>query len=73
MASLDWDEYKEYKQYCVQEDKLRMVIGFIKSYYNVNSPSDMYEILHQDDIGNMMMKKRAINDAEGLEYFIFNI
>ena len=73
MASLDWDEYKEYKQYCVQEDKLRMVIGFIKSYYNVNSPSDMYEILHQDDIGNMMMRKRAINDAEGLEYFIFNI
>jgi len=73
LASLDWDEYKEYKQYCVQEDKLRMVIGFIKSYYNVNSPSDMYEILHQDDIGNMMMRKRAINDAEGLEYFIFNI
>ena len=73
MASLDWDEYKEYKQYCVQEDKLRMVIGFIKSYYNVNSPSDMYVMLLQDDLAKMMMEKRAISDAEGLEKFIFNI
>ncbi len=73
MASLDWKEYKEYKQYCAQEDKLRMVIGFIKSYYNVNSPSDMYVMLLQDDLAKMMMEKRAISDAEGLEKFIFNI
>ena len=71
MAVIDWDEYKEYKKYCREEDKLNMVIGFVKSYYNMNNPVDIYELLANDEIGTMMFEKRAITTPESLEIFMF--
>ena len=71
MTTINWDEYKDYKQYCNQEDKLKMVIGFIKSYYNINSPLDIFEILYEDGLGKMLLDKREIINAEGLENFMF--
>lgn len=71
MATFDWDEYKEFKQFSGKEDKLQVAIDFMKSYYNMNSPRDLYEMLREDDIGRMMLDKREITDAEDLENFIF--
>ena len=71
MTTINWDEYKDYKQYCKQEDKLKMVIGFIKSYYNIISTVDMYEILFEDELGKLLLNKREIIDAIGLENFMF--
>ena len=71
MVIINWDEYKDYKQYCKQEDKLKMVIGFIKSYYNIISTADMFEILFEDELGKMLLNKREIIDAVGLETFMF--
>ena len=71
MTTINWDEYKDYKQYCKQEDKLKMVIGFIKSYYNMNSTADMFETLFEDELGKMLLNKREIIDAVGLETFMF--
>ncbi|WP_294960890.1 hypothetical protein [Sulfurimonas sp.] len=71
MATFDWNEYKEFRKFSSQEDKLKVAIDFIRSYYKMNSTSDLYEMLSNDDIGQMMLAKRNITDAEGLENFMF--
>jgi hypothetical protein len=43
----------------------------MKSYYNMSSPRDMFETLHEDDTAKMMLDKRDIIDAEDLETFLF--
>ena len=71
MATIDWDEYKEFKKFSHKEDKLQIAVDFIKSYYNMNSPMDMYDMLNKDDIGQMLLERKDITDPEGLENFIF--
>ncbi|WP_372998159.1 hypothetical protein [Sulfurimonas sp.] len=71
MAAFDWDEYKEFKKFSGKEDKLQVAIDFMRSYYNMSSPRELYEMLREDDIGQMMLDKREITDAEGLENFMF--
>ena len=71
MAQFDWGEYKEFKSMSNKEDKLLIAIDFMRSYYNMHSPLDMYDALSCDDIGKMLLDKRDIVDAEGLETFIF--
>ena len=72
MAAIDWNEYKEFKKFSGEEDKLKIAIAFIKSYYNTNSTKDMYEMLEADDIGLMMLNKRDIDSPESFENFMFS-
>ena len=71
MATIDWDEYKEFKKFSHKEDKLQIAIDFIKSYYNMNSPVDIYDMLKQDDIGQMFLERKDITDPEVLENYMF--
>lgn len=71
MATFDWNEYKEFRKFSSQEDRLKVAIDFMRSYYKMNSTVDLYEMLANDDIGQMMLEKRDITDAEGLENFMF--
>ncbi len=71
MSGFDWNEYKEYRKYSTKEDKLQIAIDFIKSYYNMQSPSSIFDLLVNDDIGKMMLDKRSITTAEDLENFMF--
>ncbi len=73
MARIDWDEYKEYKKYSVRDDNFEILLEFIKSYYNTNSPTEIFNMLSLDDIAQMMLEKRSINDAEALENFLYKI
>jgi hypothetical protein len=70
LVNIDWDEYKEYKQHSVRSDNFEILLDFLKSYYNLAHPTDMYETLKEDDIAQMMLAKREILDAEGLEIFL---
>ncbi|MEA2099639.1 MAG: hypothetical protein U9P72_05880 [Campylobacterota bacterium] len=71
MNGFDWNEYKEFKKHSTKEDRLQIAIDFIKSYYNMHSPSAIFKMLVHDDIGKMMLDKRDISTAEGLENFMF--
>ena len=71
MATVDWDEYKEFKKFSHREDKLEITIDFIKSYYNKSNPSDIYNMLKDDDIGQMFLERKDITDEEGLENYMF--
>lgn len=71
MASIDWKEYKEFKEHSNKEDRFLIAIDFIKSYYNINNASDMFDMFKNDDVGNMLLERNNITDAEGLESFMY--
>jgi len=69
---INWDEFKVYK---VQrkESNFDILLQFIKSYYNISSPSDIYELLIADDLAQMMLEKHSIDDAEDLENYLYKL
>lgn len=73
MAKINWDEYKEYKKYSAKKDNFVILIDFIKSYYNMTNPFDIYDVLSSDETAELMLLKRNIQDAEGLENFMFKL
>ncbi len=74
MLNINWDEYKEYKQHTHTEaDNFIILLNFMKSYYKMVSPMDIYDTLINDELAKMMLDKRDITDAEGLESFLFKL
>jgi len=73
LISIDWDEYREHRKTSVRENKLEIVLEFLKSYYNMMNPSDMYETLKADDIGQMMLEKHNISSDIDLENILFKM
>ncbi|MBN2815282.1 MAG: hypothetical protein JXQ67_01265 [Campylobacterales bacterium] len=72
MVNIDWDEYKEYKQFSIRSENFEILLDFLKSYYNLVHPSDMFETMQADDIAQMMLEKRDIYDAASLENYLRN-
>lgn len=70
MVSIDWEEYKEFKVYSVRDDNFDILLDFLKSYYSLTNPYDIFDSLEADEIGQMMLRKREIVDAEALEQFL---
>jgi len=73
MIKVNWDEYKEHKRYSVRNDNFEILLEFMKSFYNMTNPTDIYETLAADDIASMMLEKRSIKDAEDLENYLFKL
>jgi len=73
LVSIDWDEFREHKKMSVRTNKLEMILEFFKSYYNMMNPSDMYETLKADDIGQMMLEKYDIKNDIDLENILFKM
>ena len=73
LIRIDWDEYKEYKKMSVRENKLEIVLEFLKSYYNMTNPSDIYETMKADDIGQMLLERNDINNDVDLEDILFKM
>ena len=71
--TIDWDAYKEHKKHTVRNDNFEIVLEFMKSYYNMTNPHDIYGALSEDDIGQMMLSKRDISDAEDLENILYRL
>jgi hypothetical protein len=72
-VKINWDGYKEYKVHYKGSDNFNILLNFIKSYYNMNSPIDIYELLINDDLAVMMLEKHNIKDAEDLENYLFRL
>ena len=74
MIRINLEEFKEFKRYRNKKgDNFEALLEFMKSYYNITSPIEMYEILSFDELAQMMLDKRDITDAEGLENYLFKI
>jgi len=73
MLKINWDEYKEHKKYTHRSDNFEILMEFMKRFYNIHSPAEMFNIFKEDEIASMMLKKRNITDAEGLENYLFKL
>ena len=71
MIQINWDEFKEYKRHSNKEENFEILLDFIKSYYNMTNPSDIYQSLINDTLAQMMLEKHDINDDEALENYLF--
>ena len=73
MVQIDWAEYKAFKKFTMKKDNFEILLEFMKSYYNMTSPQEMFDMLRVDDIAQMMLEKRSIKDAEALENFLYKL
>ena len=71
MANINWNEFKVYKTHSHKTDNFLILLDFIKSYYNMMGALDIYNTIAHDETGALMLKKRNIADAEGLEKYLF--
>jgi hypothetical protein len=73
MVKISWDGYKDFKaERNSKDDNFTTLIHFMKSYYNVTSPSDIFESFESDELARMMLEKRDIKSADELESFLLN-
>jgi len=73
LIRINWDGYKEHKKFSNRDDNFEILLEFIKSYYNMSSPMHIYDLLRSDEIAQMMLDKRDIKDAEGLEDYLYKL
>jgi hypothetical protein len=71
VLTFNWDEYKEFKKHTSQTDKLKIAIDFMRSYYNISSPYEMFGMLKADELGEMLLNKREITSSDELENFMY--
>jgi len=72
LTNIDWDEFKVFKNHSTKEgDNFEILLEFLKSYYNMTNPAEMYETMINDDIAPMMLEKRNINSNADLEKYLF--
>lgn len=73
VPNIDWEEYKEFRRLSLRDDKFVILLDFLKSYYNITNPYDVFDSLQADELGLLMMQKREIEDAQDLERFMRSI
>ena len=73
MLKIDWQEFKEYKKMSVREDNFEILLEFIKSYYHMVLPQDVFDMLREDETAQLMLEKRSIKDAVDLEDYLYKI
>lgn len=71
LVNIDWDEFKEFKKHSHLDNNFDITLSFLKNYYNVMSPFDVYDVLSFDPLGKMMLEKRDIKTPEDLEPYLF--
>ena len=74
MVRINWDEFKEFRAHRnSKDDNFTTLIYFMKSYYNMINPTDIYESLIEDDLAVMMLEKREISSSADLESFMIKM
>ncbi len=71
MVKINWDEFKEYKRHSHKKENFDILLDFMKSYYNMTHPADLYASFSADTLAQMMLEKHNISDDEALENYLF--
>lgn len=72
VKEIDWDEFKDYKKTLkTDKDNFRILLDFIRSYYNMSNIYDMFNMLRADELAKMMLDKRGIDEAAKLESYLY--
>jgi hypothetical protein len=72
LIEINWEEFKFFKQYSTKKgDNFETLLDFLKSYYKMTSPKEMFETMINDDVAQMMLRKREMNTLEDLEKHLY--
>ena len=72
MSKIDWNEFKEFKAQTSKEgDNFEMMLEYLKAWYSMTTPNEMYETMAADDIAKMMLEKRGLNSSADLEKLLY--
>lgn len=72
VKNIDWSEFKTFRKASTKEqDNFMTLLDFLKSYYKMFNIQDIYDTLESDDTSKLMLEKRNIIDAEGIEKYLF--
>lgn len=72
MIEINWEEFKFFKQYSDKKsDNFEVLLDFLKSHYKMTSPKEMFETMLNDDIAQLMLKKRDMYSLEDLEKYLY--
>ncbi len=69
--SIDWDEFKFFKQYGKKSDNFETLLSFLEQYCKLNTPREIFLVMLEDDIAKMMLQKRDINSVGDMERYLF--
>ena len=72
MTEINWEEFKIFKQSSdKKDDNFEVLLDFLKSYYNMTNPVEMYDTMVNDDIAPLMLEKRDMYSAADLEKHLY--
>lgn len=72
MIEINWEEFKFFKQYSTKKgDNFETLLDFLKSYYKMTSTKEMFETMINDDVAQMMLRKREMHTLEDLEKHLY--
>ncbi|MDD5399780.1 MAG: hypothetical protein PHQ93_01155 [Sulfurimonas sp.] len=72
MIEINWEEFKFFKQYSDKKsDNFEVLLDFLKSHYKMTSTKEMFETMMNDDIAQLMLKKRDMYSLEDLEKYLY--
>lgn len=72
MIDINWEEFKFFKQYSDKKsDNFEVLLDFLKSHYKMTSPKEMFETMMNDDIAQLMLKKRDMYSLADLEKYLY--
>lgn len=72
MIDINWEEFKAFKEYRhKKDDNFEILLDFLKSYYNMTNPTEIYDTLLNDEIAPMMLEKRGMHCVTDLEEHLF--
>jgi len=73
MSKINWDEYKKYKHTndnLKEGDNFEVLLEFLRSFYNKKSSFEVFDMLNDDELAKMMLKKREISKPEHIEDYL---
>jgi len=72
LIEINWEEFKFFKQYSTKKgDNFETLLDFLKSYYKMTSTKEMFETMINDDVAQMMLRKREMHTLEDLEKHLY--
>lgn len=71
MIEIDWEEFKFFKSYNKKSDNFDTLLDFLKSYYKMTSPKEMFDTMQNDEVAKLMLNKREMFSVEELEKYLY--
>lgn len=64
MITINWEEFKIFKQSShKKDDNFEVLLDFLKSFYNMTNPREMFETMMEDELASRMLDKREMYSA----------